>query len=127
MTGSTSRVGVGLLFLVPVLLAGCVQRGRESPFHSSVREETMTLRVENHNVHDAEIYLRPSGRRQRLGAIASRAVEFFEFPWNTGIPLDIEIQLSVGERHRLPPLPVTRGGRVELTIAPELRQSFIRY
>jgi hypothetical protein len=87
----------------------------------------MVMRVENLNVHDAEIFLRPAGQRRRLGSIASRAVEFFEFPWNSAAPLDIEIQLSVGEGHRLPPLPITRGGRVELTIAPELRESFIRY
>ncbi len=87
----------------------------------------MRLRVENQNVHDARIYLRPGGRRQHLGTVSARAVEFFEFQWDTGIPLDVEIELSVGERHRLPPVPVTRGGRAELTVARELRNSFIRY
>ncbi|MFC1661443.1 hypothetical protein ACFL3S_08350 [Gemmatimonadota bacterium] len=105
--------------------AGCAVGGSSNPFDESSRQETVVIRAENHNLHDATVYLRRGGRRQELGSVGARGFQFFEFPWPIGAPLDVEIELSVGERYRLPPFPL-RGGRLELTISSTLRRSTIR-
>jgi hypothetical protein len=115
------------LFLI-LAGAGC-GGGRtigDNPFDRSVNQEQVTLRVENQNLHDATIYLRTGGRRQELGTVSSRGVEFFDFPWPFGRPLDLEIELSVGERYRMSPYPLTSGHRLELLISSDLRQSSFR-
>lgn len=115
------------LFLV-LAVGGCAG-GRaieDNPFDRTVGQVQFTLRVENQNIHDATIFLRTGGRRQELGVVRSRGVEFFDFPWPQGTPLDVEIELAVGERHRLPPYPFSGGGRLELTVSSNLRQSSIR-
>ncbi|MGW8267651.1 MAG: hypothetical protein ACWGSQ_14900 [Longimicrobiales bacterium] len=115
------------LFLI--LVGGGCASGRpvaDNPFDHSVSQGQVTLRVENQNLHDATIYLRTGGRRQELGTVGSRGVEFFEFPWSLDRPLDLEIELFVGERYRLPPYPFTSGRRLELLISSNLRQSSFR-
>jgi hypothetical protein len=99
--------------------------GGSNPFDESSRQEILTLRVENQNLYDAVVFLRPGGKRQELGRVDARNVQFFDFPWPIGAPLDLEIELTVGERHRLLPKPL-RGGRVDLIIASDLRRSVIR-
>lgn len=115
------------LFLI-LVGSGCAS-GRpvaDNPFDHSVNQGQVTLRVENQNLHDATIYLRTGGRRQEVGTVGSRGVEFFEFPWSLERPLDLEIELSVGERYRMPPYPFIRGRRLELLISSDLRQSTFR-
>lgn len=113
-----------------LILAGAGCAGglavEDNPFDRTVGENPVTLRVENRNIHDATIYLRTGGRRQELGTVDARGIQFFDFPWQGGAPLNLEIELSVGERHRLPPYPFGGGRRLELTISPNLRQSTLR-
>ena len=116
---------IGLLCLVLILATEGCAGSAGSPFDQSSRQETQILRVENQNLYDAVVFIRPAGRRQELGRVDARNVQFFEFPWPIGAPLDLEIELTVGERHRLLPQPL-RGGRVELIIASDLRRSVIR-
>jgi len=123
------RVALGLLLCSLTLTqAGCA-RGRlvDNPFESPTSSQSrVAVRVENRNLHDATLYLRVGGRRVEVGSVRSREVQFFDVPLSSQQPLDLEIELSVGERYRLPPFPYSGGGRLEMVIAPELRQSSIR-
>jgi hypothetical protein len=116
----------GLLLILAGAGCGGGRVIEDNPFDRSSGQEQVTLRVENQNLHDATLYLRTGGKRQELGTVSSRGVEFFDFPWSYGRPVDLEIELSVGERHRMPPYPFTSGRRLELLISSNLRQSSFR-
>ncbi|MFC1575718.1 hypothetical protein ACFL5A_03625 [Gemmatimonadota bacterium] len=95
----------------------------DNPFQESGRNVAVVVRVENRNLHDAKIFLNSGGNRREVGSVASRGVEFIEFGWPFQQPLGLEIELSVGERYRFQPRPIQGGGRMQLIIAPTLRQS----
>jgi len=97
----------------------------ENPFDQTAQRDQVSLRVQNNNIHDATIYAGTGNQRRELGTVSARGVSFFNFPWSPGTTVNLEIELSVGERYRLPPHPFTGGHRLELTVAGELRQSFI--
>jgi hypothetical protein len=106
---------------------GCATPSAGSPFERQTNPgQALTLRVENRNLRDATIFVRDGSRRQEIGTVNSRAVEFFAIPWNPGRPLDLEIESAVGERYRLSPYIYGGSGRLELIIAPELRDSVLR-
>lgn len=130
---STSRrLPFGLVLAVLALVSAtgsCTsRRSADSPFDTGVGpgQPQVSMRVENRNLHDATLFLRTGDRRHEIGTVSSRGVAFFDIPWSPDRPLDLEIQLSVGERYRLPPYPFISGGRLELTIASELRRSTLR-
>lgn len=108
-------------------LVGCSGgRGADNPFQRAGTEERVVLRVENQNTSDARIYVRPRGRRTLLATIQPRELRYLEFAYPRGSPLDLEVELIIGERYRFPPLPMTPGIRVELTISSQLRRSTLR-
>lgn len=114
-----------ILLLVP--LQGCGGgRAADNPFQRTEAEERVVLRVENRNLSDARIFIRPRGRRTLLANVQSRDLRFLEFGWPRGAPLDLEVEIMAGERFRPPPLPLSPGVRVELIIAPEVRRSVLR-
>lgn len=117
----------GLLALSLALSGfGCVPGRASNPFDETTRYETVILRAENRNLHDAILYLGRGARRTELGPVSARALEFFEFTWPVGVPLDLEIELTVGERFRLPAFPLSGGLRLELTINATLSRSTLR-
>jgi len=119
-------LALGVLSIV-LSLTGCGgRRMADNPFQRSETEETVILRVENRNMHDARIYVRPRGRRTHLATIEARDMRYYEFPWPGGMPLDLEVELTVGGRFRPPPLMMTPGIRVNLIIAPSVRRSILR-
>jgi hypothetical protein len=101
-------------------------RAAENPFQRGETDERVVMRVENRNILDARIFIRPRGRRTLLTTIQARELRFLEFGWPRGLPLDLEVELGAGGRFRPPPLPMTPGMRVELIIASEVRQSILR-
>lgn len=116
----------GLLALSVALSGvGCLGGRSSNPFDESTRRETVILRAENRNLHDAILYLGRGTRRTELGTVSARGFQYFEFSWPVGVPLDLEIELTVGDRFRLPAFPL-RGGRLELTINATLRRSTLR-
>ena len=117
-----------LCALLLALAAGGCSTGRtigENPFADAPRQDQVSLRVENRNIHDATIFAGSGNQRQELGTVSARGVEFFTFAWNPGTPVTLEIELAVGERYRLPPRSFTGGRRLELTVESELRRSFL--
>ncbi len=123
-----ARSGPASCALLLVLAVGGCSTGRtigENPFDESSRQDQVSLRVENRNIHDATIFAGSGNQRRELGTVSARGVEFFTFAWNPGTPVTLEIELAVGERYRLPPRSFTGGRRLELTVESELRRSFI--
>lgn len=117
----------GWTSVVPlILVVACAAGSGGNPFNRSQNMDQVVLRVENDNVYEATIYLRPGGRRRLLGKVDSRGLQFFEFEWPAVTPLSLEIELMVGERYRPPPFPFNAGVRVELIIGQELRRSILR-
>jgi hypothetical protein len=117
---------VGVLFLVLPPLACGGGRTADNPFQRAETEERVVLRVENQNMSDARIYIRPRGRRTLLATVETRDLRYLEFAWPGRAPLDLEVELIVGDRYRFPPLSMAPGMRVELLIASQLRRSTLR-
>lgn len=119
-------LALGALAIV-LSLTGC-RSGRmaDNPFQRAETAETVILRVENRNMYDARIYVRPRGRRTHLATINGQDMRYYEFPWPAGMPLDLEVDLTVGGRFRPPPLIMTPGIRVNLIIASPVRRSILR-
>ncbi len=118
---------LGWVFL-PLLLfvVGCAGATTSNPFERSGPGTTVALRVQNDNIYEVAVYALPSGRRQLLGRVTPRTVQFFEFQWPGPNPLSLEVEMMAGERYRLPPFPFTRGVGVRLYVAPRLQDSFLR-
>jgi hypothetical protein len=114
--------------LLTATLVGCASSPDDNPFQEPTQgQDRIMLRVENQNLSDARVYMYPRGRRTLLGEIRTRGLEIFEFGWDPGMPLDLEIDLMAGGRYRLPRSGIARPGQVELIIASSLRRSVIRY
>jgi hypothetical protein len=106
---------------------GCATPSASSPFDRQTNPgQALTLRVENRNLRDVTVFVRDGSRRQEIGTVNSRGVEFFTIPWFPGRPLDLEIESAMGERYRLSPYIYGGSGRLELIITPELRDSVLR-
>lgn len=119
-------LALGVLSIVASFTGCGGGRMADNPFQRAEAEETVILRVENRNTYDARIYVRPRGRRTHLATINGHDMQFYEFSWPSGMPLDLEVDLTVGGRFRPPPLIMTPGIRVNLFIAPEVRRSVLR-
>jgi len=122
------NLATGLRLAVAVLLlAGCAAGGRGNPFVEATNTEHYSLRVESGNSFDVDIYVNPSGRRQLIGTIPGHGLEYFEFEYPAGRPLNVELEGRMGDRYRIPPILFPGGGRVELLVYEDLRRSgFIR-
>jgi len=125
-----SGAWTGLVTLSLVFLAGCGGVGRslssDSPFDRGGNRTGVILRVDNQNIHEAAIYARVGGRLSLLGKVDARSIRFLDFEWPIRNPLTLELELAVGERYVLQPYTLPGGGRVELTVAEELRRSRIQ-
>ena len=118
----SASVPLGLA-LALLLVSACATGTSPSPFDARGTQDAISLRVENRNIHDATLLLLRGKERRELGKVRGGALQYFEFAWPAGLPLDMEIQLQVGERYRLPPFPYVGGGQIGLTVASELRRS----
>ena len=115
-------VAIGAL----LFLEACASGTGENPFQGPIETDTVILQVVNQNRYDAEIYLRPRGRRELLATIHSGGLQVYDFQWPSGLPLSLELELTVGGRHRLPPFSFSGVDRLVLTIAPDLNRSTLR-
>jgi hypothetical protein len=115
-------VAIGAL----LFLEACASGTGDNPFQGSMDTDTVILQVVNQNRYDAEIYLRPRGRRELLATINSGSLQVYDFQWPSGLPLSLELELSVGGRHRFPPFSFAGVDRLVLTIAQDLNRSTLR-
>jgi hypothetical protein len=115
--------GLGALMVVE----GCASGGgTENPFDGPLNTETVILEVRSQNRYDTEIYIVPGGRREHVATIPSGGFQVYEFQWPPGVPLIMELQLSVAGRHRLPPFSFSGVDRLVLIVAPDLTKSTLR-
>ncbi len=110
-----------------MLVLGCSTGRALNPFDRSQGLETIRLRVDNLNLHDALLVLQRDKERIELGTVQGQGgFRYFEFSWPEGRPVDLEIQLVVGDRFRLPPFPAGVTGQLQVVIAADLHRSVIR-
>jgi hypothetical protein len=115
-------LGSGAIGLI-VVLGGCATAGSSNPFVDATNMDSFLLRVESRNSLDVSVYVSPAGRRELVGTVQANGLEFFEFQYPAGRPLNVELETRMGDRFRLPTLPFTGSGRLDLVIASELRRS----
>lgn len=115
-------LGSGALVLL-LVLQGCATGGSSNPFIDATNMDSFLLRVESRNSFDVSVYVNPAGRRELVGTVQANGLEFFEFQYPAGRPLNVELETRLGDRFRLPTLAFTGGGRLDLLIASELRRS----
>jgi hypothetical protein len=121
-----ARTAVPFAIGVLLFLEACAGGTGKNPFQGPMETDTVILQVVNRNRYDAEIYLRPRGRRELLATIHSGGLQVYDFQWPSGLPLSLELELTVGGRHRLPPFSFSGVDRLVLTIAPDLNRSTLR-
>ena len=109
--------------LALLLVAGGCATGGGNPFVEASNTEGYLLRVESQNTFEVSVYMNPSGRRELIGTVPANGLEFFEFEYPAGRPLNLELETRLGDRYRLPALPTPGGGRIDLVVGSELRRS----
>ena len=122
-TTSVIRVFRGALFLFFLVLGGCAVGGSGNPFTESTNTDRFVLRVESRNTYEVSVYVNPGGRRQLVGTVPARGLEYFEFDYPAGRTLNVELETQVGDRYRLPAAPIFGGGRLDLMVMGTLRNS----
>ncbi len=110
-----------------LLMAGGCATGGGNPFVDASNMDGYLLRVESRNTFEVSVYITPAGRRQLIGTVPGNGLEFFEFEYPAGRPLNVELETRLGDRYRLPALPTTGGGRLDLIVGAELRRSGFVY
>jgi len=119
-------VRTSLLVLI-LVLEGCASAGSDNPFDEAANMEAYLLRVESRNTYEVSVFINPGGRRQLVGTVPGNGLEFFEFVYPAGRPLNVELETRLGDRYRLPATPFMGGGRVDLMVQNTLRNSqFLR-
>ena len=115
---------IGLVLLVQ----GCAAGGASNPFVQGAADgDAFLLRVESQNSFEVEVYITPGGERQLIGTVPASGLEFFEFLYPRGRPLSIELQTRLGDRYRIQGVSFPGGGRVDLVVGSNIRQSgFVR-
>jgi len=119
-------LGIALLLFVP-MMEGCVSAASDNPFAEATNTDRFILRVESRNTYEVSVFVNPAGRRNLLGTVPGNGLEFFEFDYPAGRPLNVELETRIGDRYRLPAAPIFGGGRVDLVVMNTLRNSrFVR-
>ena len=115
---------IGLFLLVQ----GCAAGGTSNPFVEGAADgDAYLLRVESRNSFEVEVYINTTGERELIGTVSPRGLEFFEFLYPRSRPLSVELQTRLGDRYRVPGVPFPGGGRVDLIVGTNIRQSgFVR-
>ena len=108
----------GVLLAVALLSAGCGHAFKSGPREPEPRT---TLRVENQNFLDMNVYVLPGGQRIRLGTVPGLSTQVFTIPAYLvrGSPLQFEVHPIGGLGNpRTETISVQPGEEIRLTIPP---------
>jgi hypothetical protein len=93
----------------------------------SQNQDGYLLRVESRNTFEVSVYTSTGGKRQLIGTVPGNGLEFFDFRYPAGRPLNIELETRMGDRYRIPSFSFPGGGRIDLVVMNDLRRSgFVR-
>ena len=99
---------------------GACSHGRSSAGSETEPQAATTVRVDNQNYQDFDVYVLGSGQRIRLGRVASLSTEVFTIPAAVvSVSTDLRFELhAIGARRnpRTERLLVRPGDQVQLTI-----------
>jgi hypothetical protein len=107
-----------MLFALALLSAGCSYAAKSGPPEPQAQT---TLKVQNHNFLDMNVFVLQSGRRIRLGMVAGLSTQVFTIPAYIvpSSPLRFEFHPIGGRSNpRTEMIPVQPGDEVQLTIPP---------
>jgi len=113
---------LGALILVG-FLASCASAATDNPFTGGSNADVFSLMVYSQHDYYVDIYVNATGRRQLLGTVRSNQQEFFQFRYPASRPLMLELESELGEHYRIPTAVFNGGGRIDLGIARDLRNS----
>ena len=106
------------LLTVALLSAGCGHAMRSAPREPELRT---TVRVQNHNFLDMNVYVLQGGQRIRLGTVPGLSTQVFTIPAHLvrNPPLQFEVH-GIGGRGnpRTETISVQPGEEIQLTIPP---------
>lgn len=108
----------GALFALTLLSAGCHPAVNQGPPEPQVQT---TVKVENRNFLDMNVYVLQGGQRIRLGTVTGLSSQVFTIPAHIvrSSPLQFELHPIGGRRDtRTETISVQPGDQVELTIPP---------
>jgi hypothetical protein len=109
----------GALFALALLTAGCshaAQSGSPEP------QARTTLRVENHNFLDMNVFVLQGGQRIRLGTVTGLSTEVFTIPDYIvrSSPVQFELHPIGGRTNpRTETISVQPGEQIVLTVPPQ--------
>ena len=109
--------------LSTVCLGGCASATSENPFRENWAVHAVILRVESRHNYNVSVYVNATGRRELVGEVRANSRDFFEFNYPESRALMLELESEIGETYRLPGTLFPGGGRVELVVGRNLRQS----
>ena len=115
-----------VFFFFFLILCGCATTSSGNPFSATADMDAFLMRVESQNSNEVSVYINPSGKRELLGTVPPRGLEFFEFSYPARSPLRVEVETSMGDRFRIPSPTLAGGGRLDLVVSNNLRRSAFR-
>jgi hypothetical protein len=109
----------GTLFVLALLSAACSQAGRSG---SPEPQAQTTVRVQNQNFLDMNVYVLQGGQRIRLGTVPGLSTQVLTIPAHIARSSALQFQVHpIGGRTnpRTETISVQPGDEVQLTIPPE--------
>jgi hypothetical protein len=122
MTARHSAIVIALLTAIATLDAcGKMRRG------PAAEEEPIVVQVHNQSFPDVVMYVLPSGDPRRIGEVTGNSSATFKLPsrmLTTGT-LQLLVRPIAGRAYMLPPVPVSAGDEVDVTISNVPAQSTV--
>jgi hypothetical protein len=114
MNVMTRHVLIAAVFLTAATLDACKSLGHGSP----TAQEDIVVQVRNQSFPDVNVYVLPSGDPRRIGSVTGNSSATFKLParmLSTGT-LQLLVRPIAGRAYLLPPVSVSSGDEVEVTI-----------
>jgi len=109
----------GALFALALLTAGCSHAGQSG---SPVPQPRTTVKVENHNFLDMNVFVLQGGQRIRLGTVNGLSTAVFTIPDYVARSTSVQFELHpIGGRTnpRSESISVQPGEQIVLTVPPQ--------
>ncbi len=112
-----------------VVASGCASVGTTSnPFAAPGENAANDLRVmaQNQSDQDVRVYALAGAKTQDLGIVRARSIDSFRVQWPQSASLRIRLEPLTGIQHTTNSVLVRPGDTLDLYIAPDPSNSFLR-